>query len=49
MDTLLIFVNNIQISGPETLHKKIYSENSAITQFRMILEPYLVQVVSPKV
>jgi hypothetical protein len=29
-------------------YKKNYSENSAMTQFRMIPEPYLVQDVSLK-
>ena len=48
-DTLLIYVNGLRISGSETLHKKIYSENSAMTHFRMIPEPYIVQAVSPKV
>jgi hypothetical protein len=38
-DTLLISVNILQISGSETLQKKFYSENSAMTQFRMIPEP----------
>ena len=47
--TLLIYVNIIWSSGSETLHKNFYSENSAMTQFRKIPEPYLVQVVSPKV
>jgi hypothetical protein len=32
--------------GSETLQKSFYRENSAMTQFRMILEPYLAQVVS---
>jgi hypothetical protein len=47
-DALLISVNFLQSSGSATLHKKIYSENSTMTHFRMIPEPYLVQVVSPK-
>jgi hypothetical protein len=41
-------VNILQISGPETLQKMFYSENSAMTQFMMIPKPYLAQVVSPK-
>ena len=49
IDTLLISVNFLQSSRSETLQKKNYSENSAMTRFRMIPEPYLVQVVSPKV
>jgi hypothetical protein len=48
-DTLLISLNILQSSGSETLHKRFYSENSAMTQFRMIPEPYLAQAVSPKV
>jgi hypothetical protein len=48
-DTLLIYDNNLWISMSETLQKKIYSENSSMTQFRMIPEPYLTKVVSPKV
>jgi hypothetical protein len=48
-DTLLISENILQISGSETLQKKKYSENSAMTQFRMIPEPYLTKDVSPKV
>jgi hypothetical protein len=31
------------------LQKKIYSENSAMTQFRMIPEPYLTKDLSLKV
>jgi hypothetical protein len=42
-------VNILQISGSETLQKKVYSKNSAMTQFRMIPEPYLSQVVSPEI
>ena len=34
--TLLIYVNTIWIVGSETLQKKIYNENSAMTQFGMI-------------
>jgi hypothetical protein len=45
-DTLLIFVNILQSTRSEMLHKCFYSENSAMTQFRMIPEPYLVQAVS---
>jgi hypothetical protein len=41
-------VNILQISGSETLQKTFYSENSAMTQFRMIPEPYLAQDVSRK-
>jgi hypothetical protein len=48
-DTLLIYINSLQISVSETLQKHFYSKNSAMTQFRMIPEPYLVQVISPKV
>jgi hypothetical protein len=48
-DTLLIFMNILWISGSETLQKRFYSENSAMTQFKMIPEPYLAQDVSPKV
>jgi hypothetical protein len=48
-NTLLISENILQISGSETLQKKNYSENSAMTQFRMIPEPYLTKGVSPKV
>jgi hypothetical protein len=42
-------VNILWSSGSETLQKKIYSENSAMTEFRMIPKPYLRKVVSPKV
>jgi hypothetical protein len=42
-------MNRLYISGSETLQKNIYSENYAMTQFGMIPEPYLVQVVSLKV
>jgi hypothetical protein len=42
-------MNSLWSSGYETLQKKFYSKNSAMTQFRMIPEPYLAQVVSPKV
>ena len=42
-------MNILQISESETLQKHFYSENSAMTQFGMILEPYLTQAVSPKV
>jgi hypothetical protein len=49
IDTLLIYENILQISGSETLQKIFYSENSTMTQFRMIPEPYLAKVVSPKV
>jgi hypothetical protein len=48
-DTLLISENILWSSGSETLHKKIYSKNSAMTQFRMIPKPYLTKDVSPKV
>jgi hypothetical protein len=48
-DTLLISINSLQSSGSEMLQKKIYSDNSAMTHFRMIPKPYLVQAVSPKV
>jgi hypothetical protein len=48
-DALLIYVNSLQSLGYEMLQKKNYSENSAMNQFRIIPEPYLVQVVSPKV
>ena len=48
-DTFLISINILQILGSETLHKKIYSKNSAMTHFRMIPEPYLAQDVSLKV
>jgi hypothetical protein len=37
------------ISGSEMLHKIFYRENSAMTHFRMIPEPYLLQDLSPKV
>jgi hypothetical protein len=47
--TLLISVNGLQRKRSETLQKMFYSENSAMTHFRIIPEPYLVQVVSPKV
>jgi hypothetical protein len=30
-DTLLMFVNSLQILGSETLHKILYSENSTMT------------------
>jgi hypothetical protein len=46
---ILISVNGLRSAGSETLQKKFYSENSAMTHFRMIPEPYLVQAVSPKV
>ena len=39
----------LQISGSEMLQKKIYSENAAMTHFKMIPEPYIVQAVSLKV
>ena len=48
-NTLLIYVNSLQNSGSETLQKTFYSENSAMTQFRMIREPYLAQAISLKV
>jgi hypothetical protein len=48
-DTLLISENILQSSGSEKLQKIFYSENSAMTQFRMIPEPYLTKGVSPKV
>jgi hypothetical protein len=48
-DALLISVNFLWILGSETLQKMFYSENSTMTHFRMIPEPYLVQDVSPKV
>jgi hypothetical protein len=41
-------VNILWSSGSETLQKNFYSENSAMTQFRMIPEPYLTKVVSPE-
>jgi hypothetical protein len=47
--TLLFSLNILQISRSETLQKKFYSENSAMTQFRMIPKPYLTKVVYPKV
>ncbi len=47
--TSLISVNGLRILGYETLHKKIYMENFAMTQFRMIPEPYRVHVVYSKV
>jgi hypothetical protein len=47
--TLLISVNSLQISGSETLRKMFYRENSSMTHFRMIPEPYLVQALSLKV
>jgi hypothetical protein len=46
---LRISMNIPQISRSDMLQKKNYSENSEMTQFRMIQEPYLTQVVSPKV
>jgi hypothetical protein len=46
---LLISVNGLHSLGSETLQKIFYSENSAMTHFRMIPKPYLVQAVSPKV
>jgi hypothetical protein len=42
-------MNILHISGFETLQKSFYNENSAMTQFKMIPEPYLTQDVSPKV
>jgi hypothetical protein len=48
-DTLLIYENSLWSLGSETLQKKFYSENSAMTQFRMIPEPYLTKDVSLKV
>ena len=48
-DKKLIYVNYVQREGSETLQKRFYSENSSMTHFRMIPEPYLVQAVSPKV
>ena len=48
-DTLLIFENILQSLGSEKLQKKFYSENSAMTEFKMIAEPYLTKVASPKV
>ena len=47
--TLIIFVNSLWRSGSETLQKKNYRQNSAMTQFRMIPEPYLAHSVYPKV
>ena len=46
--TLLISVNILKISGSETLQKMYYSENSAMTHFMMIPEPYLSQAISLK-
>ena len=48
-NTLLIFVNSLRSLGSETLHKSFYSENYAMTHFRMIPEPYLVRAISHKV
>jgi hypothetical protein len=48
-DTLLIFENILWSSTSEILQKIFYSENFAMTQFRMIPEPYFTKVVSPKV
>jgi hypothetical protein len=42
-------MNNLRISVSEILHKKNYSENSEMTKFRMITEPYLTQPISMKV
>ena len=47
-DTLLIDVNGLHSSMSETLQKLFYSENSTMTHFRMIPEPYLVQAISLK-
>jgi hypothetical protein len=47
-NTLLIYENILWSSGSEMLQKHFYSENSAMTQFRMITEPYLTKGVSPK-
>ena len=41
-------MNSLWSSGSATLHKFFYRKNSAMTQFRMIPEPYLAQVVSLK-
>jgi hypothetical protein len=48
-NTLLIYVNILWILGSETLQKEFFSENSEMTHFRMIPEPYLAQDVSTKV
>jgi hypothetical protein len=47
--TLLIYVNSLQILVSKTLQKMFYRENSTMNQFRMIPEPYLRNIVSPKV
>jgi hypothetical protein len=41
-------MNSLQNLGSETLQKMFYSENSTMTHFRMIQEPYLEQDVSMK-
>jgi hypothetical protein len=48
-DTLLISVNSLRILGSEMLQKNVYRENFAMTQLRMIPEPYLTQTISMKV
>jgi hypothetical protein len=48
-DVILISVNGLRSAVSETLQKKFYNENSAMTHFRMIPEPYIVPAVSPKV
>ena len=45
---VLISVNVLRSAGSETLQKIVYSENAAMTHFRMIPEPYIVPAVSPK-
>ena len=47
-NTLQISINSLPSLGSETLRKHFYSENYAMTHFRMIPEPYLVQAISLK-
>ena len=39
--TLIIFVNSLWVLGFETSQKQFYRENSTMTKFRMIPEPYI--------
>jgi hypothetical protein len=41
-------MNILRFSRSETSQKNFYSENSAMTKFRMIPEPELAQAISPK-
>jgi hypothetical protein len=41
-------MNIFRILGSEMLQKTFYRENSEMTKFKMILEPYLTHAIYPK-